>query len=175
MKTLIVIMMTLLSFTWSINGQDKPMCNHLLFNAMVKSSLDFTVPIIDVDTLKKKRQEYIILDARSKEEYAVSHIKDALYIGFDTLQTDVLDKVDKDKPIAVYCSIGYRSEKIAEQLNDRGFTNVVNVYGSIFEWVNRGYPVVDPSGNSTNTVHGYNRMWGMWINNRDIDVVYKVK
>jgi len=50
--------------------------------------------------------------------------------------------IEKQDPLAVYCSVGYRSERIAEKLPQQRYTNVVNVYGGVFEWVNTGRPVV---------------------------------
>jgi len=41
--------------------------------------------------------------------------------------------------------------------------NVVNVYGGIFEWVNRGHPVVTGDGTETETVHAYSKSWSMWL------------
>ncbi|MBI1194042.1 MAG: rhodanese-like domain-containing protein, partial [Bacteroidetes bacterium] len=36
-------------------------------------------------------------------------------------------------------------------------------YGGIFEWVNAGNSVVDPSGKPTERVHAYNRTWGLFL------------
>ena len=60
--------------------------------------------------------------------------------------------------------MGYRSEKIAEKLTASGFTNVVNLYGGIFEWINQDKPVVDQSGSETELVHAYSKKWGIWLN-----------
>jgi len=149
-----------------------PHCNGFLFDQLVKKSLSFSIPTIDVQDLFVHRAEYLLLDARAKEEFAVSHIEGALYIGYEPINTEVLRPIDRNQPIAVYCSIGYRSEKVAEQLQKIGFTKVVNVYGSIFEWINRGYKVVDPSGKPTLKVHGYNRIWGIWVSHPTAEVVY---
>jgi hypothetical protein len=72
----------------------------------------------------------------------------------------------------VYCSIGYRSEKIGEQLQKLGYKNVYNLYGSLFAWVNRGYEVVDINNKSTYTVHGYDAKWAKWITNKRYKKVY---
>jgi len=70
---------------------------------------------------------------------------------------------DKESEIIVYCSIGYRSEKITEQLVQEGFKNVQNLYGGIFEWKNQGNEVVRPDGKPTEDVHAYSRLWGIWL------------
>lgn len=64
--------------------------------------------------------------------------------------------------VIVYCSVGYRSERIGEKLQDAGFINVQNLYGGIFKWVNEGMPVYNSIG-PTKQVHGYSRSWGVWL------------
>ena len=71
---------------------------------------------------------------------------------------------NKNKTIVVYCSIGYRSEKIAEKLRRKGYT-VFNLYGGIFDWKNKGNTVVDSLGNTTEKVHAYNEAWSKWLFN----------
>lgn len=151
---------------------DRPHCKGALFDKMVNQMISHSVPQLDVDSLDGGQSNYLILDARERVEYDISHIPNAKYIGSDDPDWQVMHGISKDKPIAVYCSIGYRSEKIAEQLKKKGFTNVSNVYGSIFEWVNRGYPVVEENGEETKKLHGYSRAWGIWVNNKNIELSY---
>ena len=40
--------------------------------------------------------------------------------------------------IIVYCSIGVRSEDIGEKLKELGYTKILNLYGGIFDWKNKG-------------------------------------
>ena len=80
--------------------------------------------------------------------------------------------VPKDSTVVLYCSIGYRSEKVAEELRERGFTKVYNLYGSIFEWVNQGLPVVDTTGEQTRKVHTYNAKWGRWVDKKQAEKVW---
>ena len=76
------------------------------------------------------------------------------------------------KPIILYCSIGYRSEKIGEQLKERGFTEVYNLYGSIFEWVNQDKPIVDESGEETKKIYTYSWMWSKWMMNSEYQQIW---
>ncbi len=76
-----------------------------------------------------------------------------------TLARQHLKNLDKDKPVVVYCSVGYRSEKIAEKLEKEGFTQVYNLYGGIFEWVNQDNPVYNEKG-KTNNIHPYSWLVG---------------
>jgi rhodanese-related sulfurtransferase len=139
-------------------------CENPKFDREVAAWLKFTVPAIDVDSLRGQQQEgVIIFDAREPAEYAVSHIEGAINCGYDHFDHALLDSLDKSRPVVVYCSIGYRSEKIAQKLTAAGFSKVSNLYGSIFEWVNRGYPVVDAAGRATPRIHTYNSAWGRWV------------
>ncbi len=142
------------------------------FDKTIRKYLDFTVPVINCQDLREMGEEVILLDAREEEEYEVSHIEGAAHVGYQDFDVSSVDHLDKDDPIVVYCSIGYRSEKIAEQLQEAGFRNVRNLYGSIFEWVNRGFEVVDTNDQPTEKVHGYNRSWSKWISNPAVTKVW---
>ena len=125
--------------------------------------LRFSVPLYSVEEWHKQLNEVFVIDAREKKEYDVSHIPGAQFGGYDDFDISVFTELRKDQPIVMYCSIGYRSEKVAEKMKKAGFTQVYNLYGSIFEWVNQGYPVVDQNGNPTNEVHTYNQKWSKWL------------
>ena len=81
--------------------------------------------------------------------------------------TKSLADIPKDAILVVYCSIGYRSEKIGERLKKEGFSKVYNLYGGIFEWCNRGYEIVDKEEKKTSKVHAYDRDWGRWVEKGD--------
>lgn len=174
MKTRIILIIIFLAAGFvSISGQntENGIINEAFDNTVTKL-LSFSVPTMNVDQLHENYDDYIILDAREMEEFAVSHLRDALYIGYKDLEKKTIEGLDKSKPVLVYCSIGVRSEKIGEQLQNQGFEEVYNLYGSIFEWVNRGYPIYDSMGNQTKKIHGYNRFWGVWIKNGEYDKVF---
>lgn len=115
-----------------------------------------------------------ILDTRKKEEYTVSHLKNALWVGYTQFNIDTAwQKIqDKGTPVVVYCSVGVRSEDIGEKLREAGYTNVKNLYGGIFEWKNRGYPVYNMDGLETNKVHAFNKRWGKLLKIKDSYKVY---
>ena len=133
------------------------------FNEKINRMLSFTVPFISVGELEKDKEEYIILDSREEKEFAVGHIKGAKCVGYDDFDIKQLDGVDKNAKIAVYCSIGYRSEKVTEKLRKAGYVNAVNVYGSIFQWVNDGKPIYNREGEQVEQIHTYNRKWSKWV------------
>ena len=51
-----------------------------------------------------------------------------------------------------------------EKLKDAGYTNVQNLFGSIFEWVNQELPVENSKDEIVKKVHTYNWMWSKWVN-----------
>lgn len=107
--------------------------------------------------------ETIFVDTREKNEFDVSHIRHAVWSGYDDFNMDRLKNIDRDQKVVLYCSVGYRSEKIALKLMKYGFTNVWNLYGGIFEWKNQGNPVYDNSDKPTEKIHAYNEKWGQWL------------
>ena len=124
--------------------------------------LSFSVKTIAPNDVKRE-PNMVILDARERAEYDVSHLPNAVFIGYNNFEKKIVDSLAKDKPIVVYCSIGYRSEKIGEKLQKLGFTKVYNLYGSIFEWVNQGNAIVDKNNQPTKKVHTYNKNWSRWV------------
>ena len=133
------------------------------YQVLLNGLLSHTVDEISVQEAIEL-ENAVFVDSREMREYEVSHISNALFVGYDSLDLSPLQKVDKNKPIIIYCSVGYRSEKVAEKMKALGFTQVYNLYGGIFEWKNQNYPVVDLEGKETNQVHAYNRVWGIWLN-----------
>ncbi len=154
---------TLLLFMLTIALTSNAQVGNGAFNLMLKTLLSHNVNEISVDELAKLKN-VVLLDAREEAEYKVSHLPNARYIGYDNFNIDSLNNFDKHATIVVYCSMGYRSEKIAEKLKSAGFTNVSNLYGGIFEWVNQGNKVVDKHEKKTMDVHAYNKTWGIWLN-----------
>ncbi len=123
------------------------------------------VPLVSVNEVLVN-PSYLLLDAREKEEYQVSHLPDSHFIGYKNFDEGEFTETfpDKDATYVVYCSVGVRSGKIGEKLMALGYTDVRNLQGGIFQWVEEGQAVVDPNGKPTLKVHAYNRFWGMLLN-----------
>lgn len=134
------------------------------FGIMVNTLISHSVNEISVDSLKNSDGNIILLDAREDNEYNVSHLKNAIHVGYNDFSLDKIKSIDKDAAIVVYCSVGYRSEKIAEKLKLAGYTNVSNLFGGIFEWKNKFLPIYDRTGETEN-IHGYGIAWGFWVTN----------
>jgi rhodanese-related sulfurtransferase len=112
---------------------------------------------------KLNNREVVLLDTRSAKEYAVSHLPNAKFVGYDNFDISMVNDIPKDKEIIVYCSVGYRSDKVGEKLKKAGFENVKNMYGGIFQWKNEDFEVVNQGGEKTDSVHTYNKRWSKWL------------
>ncbi|QBA65029.1 rhodanese-like domain-containing protein [Muriicola soli] len=122
------------------------------------------VPLASV-TEVSVNPSYIRLDAREREEYEVSHLPDAKYIGYTNFDIDQFTSLfpDKEATYLVYCSLGIRSGKIGERLIELGYSDVKNMSGGIFKWMEEDLPVVDADDRETKRVHAYNKFWGLLL------------
>lgn len=134
---------------------------------MLEGMYAHSVPLITPEKLSHEmgKDKVYILDARSPAEYNQSHLKGARFINYDTFNKKKVEDIPKEAKVVVYCSVGWRSERIGENLQKLGYNNVFNLYGGIFEWYNEGYPVYNAQG-KTETVHPYNADWGKWVKER---------
>ncbi len=135
------------------------------FNDMAEQMSKGPVKDVTVKELKKKQPlTIVLLDTRERSEYDVSHIANARWVGFKDFDLTKVSDLSKNTAIVTYCSVGYRSERIGEQLQKAGYQHVINLKGGIFDWVNKGNPVVDGQGKAVQQVHGYDQQWGKWVN-----------
>ena len=144
----------------SLNGFGQPSIAEVLnkFN-------EHSVPYIHVEALSRLETPPILLDTREKAEYDVSHLDKAIHVGFDDFEiSKVVNRIqDKTKMIVVYCSIGVRSERIGEKLLAEGYTTVYNLYGGIFEWINKDQNVYTNAQQRTTKIHPYSKTWGAYV------------
>ena len=143
------------------------------FDKMLNGMYKYTVPLVKSDKLVEWQEEnkIYILDARESTEYKVSHIKNAIEVGYDNFELSSVKDIPKDAKVVVYCSVGYRSERIGEKLIKEGYISVFNLYGGIFDWVNNGNSVFDADGKVAK-VHAYNKDWGKWVEEESCKKVY---
>ncbi len=106
--------------------------------------------------------EILLLDVREPKEFNVSHLKNAQLSPTLDKALALLQRLPKATKIVAYCSVGYRSSELVEKLNRRGFKNVYNLEGSLFEWANQDLPVY-LAGKRVYEVHPYNFWWGRYL------------
>ncbi len=161
MKSLILIFSFCIMLFGKTSAQS-PKVSSGPYNLLLRTLLSHSVPEVDVQQLAHTKEKIVWVDAREKREYEVSHLPNSVWVGYDQLDLSPLTHTPKNQPIVVYCSVGYRSEKVTEKLIKQGFTNVKNLYGGIFEWKNQGGEVVNEKG-KTDDVHAYSKTWGVWL------------
>ncbi|HEX5001203.1 MAG TPA: rhodanese-like domain-containing protein [Bacteroidia bacterium] len=86
-----------------------------------------------------------VVDVRTSEEVARGKINGAIVIDF--YEEDFkkqIKKLDKSKPVYLYCASGGRSADAADMLVNMGFTQVFNLDGGFRAWKAAGQPVVMP-------------------------------
>ena len=128
-----------------------------------------TVPQLSAHDLKRRlddpdRPPPLLLDVRRAEEFAVSTLPGAVRVDPDADPASL--GLDRNRELVVFCSVGYRSSRLAARLQEAGFTDVRNLEGSIFEWAELGYPLrqgEDPAFK----VHPYSRAWA-WLVRQDL-------
>jgi rhodanese-related sulfurtransferase len=100
------------------------------------------VSVQEFNQLMKEKPNAQILDVRSAEEFRSGYIAGATNInvmesGFE----QAIAKLDKSKPVLVYCAAGGRSAKAMSILYKNGFTEVYNMNGGMGAWNSAGLPV----------------------------------
>lgn len=126
----------------------------------VKRLYKHTVPVIRPAQVSGN---VVVLDTREREEFEVSHLPNAKWVGYDDFDLKRAEGISKTDTIIVYCSIGYRSERIGEKLIKAGYTTVFNLYGGIFQWKNTDGAVVTAQSDTTQRVHCYNKSWSRFL------------
>lgn len=88
----------------------------------------------EAKSLMDTEKAYIIIDARTQEEFAEGHIEGAILIPeYEIAQRAEKELPDKDALILVYCRSGRRSKIASEELVKLGYTNVKE-FGGIIDW-----------------------------------------
>jgi rhodanese-related sulfurtransferase len=152
---------------WSGGGEED-------YDEFLDSLYRDTVPVIQPEELPgiaDSKENLLVLDVRSEPERSVSFIDGSRFADFETFDIEPFLSLPRDTPIVAYCAVGWRSERVGEQLIAAGFTDVSHMYGGIIEWHNRGYllaagpeaPPAVPSGQSGPPVHGRAPRWGKYV------------
>lgn len=122
-------------------------------------------PTMSIDDLRQRLNDSSpdirLIDVRRPAEYTVSRLPGAVHEP-DIERIAAAAEADPGQTLVVYCSVGYRSAEVAEQLHKRGHRNVFNLRGSIFAWANRGLPLIGPDG-PTQQAHPYDAHWGQLL------------
>lgn len=83
--------------------------------------------------LKSDKNDYILLDVRTKEELALASIEGATHIALDQIEQRFIE-LNPSIDIFCLCHHGVRSEYAARFLDSKGFKRTINIIGGIESW-----------------------------------------
>jgi rhodanese-related sulfurtransferase len=91
--------------------------------------------------LVTEREGLYLLDVRTPGEFQQARLEGASLIPINQLLKR-LPEVPKNQPILVYCAVGSRSAQVVNYLARQGYPEVYNLYGGIYSWAQKGYPIL---------------------------------
>ncbi len=111
-------------------------CQHSNVKAQAKiSPADFETKLQQDSTIQ-------LIDVRTPEEYAAGHIAGSVNMNiYDDDFAVQFGKLDKNRPVLVYCAKGGRSADAAEQIAKAGYSQVFDLNGGFIAWKDAGKPV----------------------------------
>ena len=78
--------------------------------------------------IKKKQDDYMIIDVRTNDEYDEGHLDKAINIEYQDIVKKLKEKnISKETPIIVYCKSGGRSGQAYESLKEEGYTHIYDL------------------------------------------------
>jgi rhodanese-related sulfurtransferase len=110
-----------------------------------KDQTDSRIKNISVEEMQSllKTENIQLVDVRTPKEYHSGFIKNAKNIDYFSTNFDSqITKLDKEKPVILYCKSGNRSTKSAEKFLEAGFLNIYNLEGGITQWRYKGLNVI---------------------------------
>ncbi len=112
-------------------------------NVFAQNKDSYLLSVNDFDVkLKEKAGIAQLVDVRTTEEYLRGHLKKAINLNFtdDNFEDLVKAKLDKTRPVFVYCFSGRRSADAATFLRDLGFKEVYDMVGGFAKWTSSSKP-----------------------------------
>ena len=131
-----VIFLTALSISVSLAScQNQP-------SRSITKQINVTISVDEFDKKLNETKNVQLVDVRTPEEYAEGHLKGSVNYNLNADDFDKnLSKLDKSKPVMVYCLAGGRSGEAAEKMKEKGFTEVYNMKGGMMKWNAANKPV----------------------------------
>ena len=107
-------------------------------------SKDSNITLITTEEMKTMLQDdkVQLVDVRTVKEFDEHFIEGAENIVYDDNFEQKLDKLDKEKPIIIYCRSGRRTVLSADIMEKQGFTKIYELKGGIKQWMKDGNAVL---------------------------------
>jgi len=96
-------------------------------------------------SLIETKPNLVIVDVRTPEEYATGYIEGAMNLCVECDAQLLLDNLNPEDEILLYCKTARRSADAMRILNENGYEKVYNMLGGIVAWKDAGYPTVVPN------------------------------
>jgi len=102
----------------------------------------------DVVEKIQNKEDIVLLDVRTPEEYAEIHLQGAILLPVQVLSQETLNEIGlgedaKNKEIIIYCRSGARSQTAYNIMNSLGYTNIKSVAGGMVHWEEDEYPFTE--------------------------------
>lgn len=134
--------LALISLEFSGCAQGGPKPDVAGTDAQPRMAVARDISDVELVGMMKERPDLLVLDVRTDREWAGGHIAGACFLDF--LEDGFRDRatlLPKDRPIALYCASGGRSEDAMNLLAKAGFPELYNLRGGFFDWEDAGRPV----------------------------------
>lgn len=110
-----------------------------------KSDVTEGVKLVTPDEMQTilESDDVQLVDVRTPKEYNEGYIENSQNIDYNSPTFDEdISKLDKTKPVILYCKSGKRSAKCSKKLIEAGFEKVYELEGGITEWKYKGLDVI---------------------------------
>jgi rhodanese-related sulfurtransferase len=107
-------------------------------NFLFKNKYNDRIITVGRDDFKSvlKSSKIQLIDVRTPNEFRSNKIKGARNINFHSRNfIEDIKKLDKNRPVLVYCKSGFRSRRAAKKLAKLGFTEIYDLKGGIMRWI----------------------------------------
>jgi len=115
----------------------------ILFCSCVSAQTVYSVKAKDFKIVLDTQLNAQLIDVRTQKEYNKGHLKNSVLIDYFKKEfKNKLLKLDKNKPILVYCAVGGRSGRTTKILKKLGFKTIYDLEGGYKSWKKNGYPII---------------------------------
>ena len=122
---------------------DKKQHTSAFMNLVDKIKLQIKeLTVADLKKISDQRQLYLI-DVRERDEFQQGAIAHAIHLSKGIIERDIGKYIPNfDAEIVVYCSGGFRSCLVADNLQKMGYSQVSSLQGGLRAWLEAGYSLV---------------------------------